>query len=654
MTAVAERQRQAEDRLRYDTPFWAGGVYRDPTTGRWHKPAPGEFQGCAKILNKRKEIVPAIAHDWQLELDEKLEAQRAAGQPMRVIILKARKLGMSTWIALKFLQRVTQLPYQAAVVVAQDVSTAGDILGMAKLAYQLLPPGLELGFPVKPGLIGVGESKNGRQHMIFGEKSRALRNEGATGNSVFEIDTAGSPTSGRGTTPNLLHLSEVAFWEAEQAMKKMLAMLEALPYEPETICAIESTANGLNHFYRRWESAREGAADPDSGEVYVPIFVPWWRDPLCARQFATDEGRERFEGTIGDTTHFGELAEDEPMLIELYKVTAEQLLWRRMKIQEQPDKSVQTFNQENPHSDEVAFIGSGHTVFPSILVTKTIRHTEAEERPVVGTLRPMDEIERRSRASTLLVPRGAKWVPSDEARPDDHLLEVWEMPRKAEEAPLRVLDERGIMRDTSDFERRQGAYVLGVDVASGEEDTFTKGDYHAIKVFDHHTRLEVASHRSRMDIHELPYWILLAALFYNEARVAVEVNNQGIAIVSPLQKDWRYRRLYRRRRIDTRTEKREDKAGWETSNTTKPAMEANFMGLLDSDIRGGLRDQTTARELTTYVVDEKGRHGAQSGEHDDLLMAAMIAQMVMAMMRPPKIGGKRVQTFAPKDPVTGW
>ena len=651
MSVAEERRSRAEDRLRYDTPFWAGGVYRDPSSGSWRKPGPDEFQGCAKILDKRKRLVPAIARPWQLELDEILEHQRARGMPMRVIILKARKLGFSTWIALKFLQRVTQLPYQAAVVVAQDVDTAGVILEMARLAYQNLPLSSEIGFPVKPGIAGEGGSKNGRQHLIFGDASRTARREGRSPTSIFEIDTAGSPTSGRGTTPNLLHLSEVAFWEAEQAMRKMLAMLEALPYAEETICAIESTANGLNHFYRRWINAKEGSQDPDSGEVYAPLFVPWWRDPDCSRKFATPEGRERFvREQLGNTTRYGETAEDEQMLVELYKCTPEQLLWRRMKIQEQPDKSVQTFNQENPHSEEVAFIGSGRTVIPGLLVTRSINNIkEKVPDPVLGTLRARDFIERRTRSGLKFVPREAAWYAAADALPDEHQLRVWEHPRHAEEAPERIDG-----REASDFERRQGAYVVAVDVAAGEEDTLSKGDFHAITVWDHHTRLQVAAHHSRMDIHEVPLWALLIALYYNEARLAVEVNGVGLSVVSPLQKDYRYRHMYRRRRIDTRSEERVDKAGWETSKDMKPAMEANFIGLLDSDLRGGLRDMPTARQMTTYVSDEKGRHGAQPGEYDDLLMSAMIGQMVMSMMPPPKIGGQRPKRFNPKDAVTGW
>src|SRR5258706_375091 len=51
-----------------------------------------------------------------------------------------------------------------------------------------------------------------------------------------------------------------------------------------------------------------------------------------------------------------------------------------------------------------------------------------------------------------------------------------------------------------------GAYVVGVDVAEGEANTFNEGDYHAATVFDHRTFEQVAIHVSRMDLHDLPYW----------------------------------------------------------------------------------------------------------------------------------------------------
>jgi hypothetical protein len=634
-------------------------VTRD-ASGRWVLPAPGAFQGCAKILNKSRQIVPAIPHPWQLEFDALMEGQRAKGLPMRVIVLKSRKLGFSTWIALKFLQRVTQLPNQAAVVVAQDTDTAGTILDMGKRAWANLPDEHELpiGFSIKPQMIHEGATKNGRKHMIFGEKAKIARRHGAVNDSIFEVDTAGSPNAGRGTDPNLLHLSEIAFWESAQARNKMLSMLEAVPYEAETIVAMESTANGLNHFYKRWVSAKEGNADPDrSGEVYAPLFVPWWRDQNCSIQFASAEGRERFVNSIGNTAEMGEVAEDEPMLVELYGCTPEQLQWRRMKIQEQPDRAVQAFNQENPYSDEAAFIGTGHTVFSGVLIARGIKAAEAAPTPVTGTLRVPDSAwkERNTKSGTKRVPQTALWVPREQAKHGEHLLDVWEPPRHAAEVPLTIV-ENGVERPATDFERRDGAYVLFADVGGGEAGTLTAGDYHAVKVFDHHTRQEVAMHNSRMPLEDLPLWLLLIALYYNEARLAVEVNNMGIYVVQTLHKEYRYRRMYRREQLGVVEDQESNRAGWETNQSTKPAMEGNYMEALASDLCGGLRDPQTARQMQTYVVNDKGKHEAQPGEYDDRIMAAMGAQMVMSLRRPPRIGGERRKggAYRPADPITGY
>jgi hypothetical protein len=645
--AAASQRERLERQLRFDTPFWAGGFTRDGLTGEWVAPRPDGFLGCAKILNKSRKLVNVVPHPWQLEFDDALEAQRAAGKPMRAIVLKARKLGFSTWVALKFLQRLTLLEWQQAIVVAQDLDTAGQIFQMAKLCHAHLPTVEELpiGFSIRPEIVHQAFAPRARKFLQFGERSKRLRENGRVGDSILEIDTANAPEAGRGYTPSMLHLSEVGRWEGEAATRKMLALLNAIPYEPETIVVLESTANGLNHFYRRWVRAREGAKDPDTGETYVPIFVPWQRDPRAALPFPTPEDRERFREGVGQTARFGEVAEDEPMLVEAYGLTPEQLLWRRMQIQTAHEGSVQLFNQENPHSDEAAFIGSGRTVFGGILITRAIKAAEEAPKAVEGSLRAGERLERRSRSGTVLVPQEALWVPGDQKSRDDPVLKVWEHPRRAgDEWPDEVPEDQ----------RVDGAYVVAVDVASGEANTFTEGDFHAIQVFDHRTREQVALHKSRMDIALLPEWALLVALYYNKAWLAVEIQNQGIAVVDPLHKTFRYGRMFRRKRFDRVRQVNEDKPGWSTDNVSKPVMEATFATALAEETHG-LRDMETARQLSTYVITEKGKHEAQHGEHDDLLVAAMIAHQVMDLLRPPRAGKRPAKaSWEPTDPLTGW
>jgi hypothetical protein len=113
------------ERLRFDTPFWA--------------------KHCATILTDEKEPVRLVARPWQQEFDAALEKQRAAGMPMRAIVLKARKLGFSTWVQAKFVQRVTQLPFQYAIVAAQDRKTSGRPDGHGAADVRPAPVGGELG-----------------------------------------------------------------------------------------------------------------------------------------------------------------------------------------------------------------------------------------------------------------------------------------------------------------------------------------------------------------------------------------------------------------------------------------------------------------------------------------------------------------------------
>lgn len=899
--AATAAQVRAEDQFRYNTPFWAGGCIK--VNGQWQWPRPGDFDGVAKILDKRKQLVKVVPHPWQLEFDDLLERQRAEGKPMRAIVLKARKLGFccspetrvltadlrwltldeirpgqrivavdeekpggrghtrkfrvgmveakrevreeafrirfddgrsviatgphrwlclrrggtdadwrtvermrvgdyvrhvttpwesgtledgwmggfidgegclarkragggelaisqrpspaldrardylrhrgyafreevddrhaqtngrhqdnaklligrtnelfrligqsrstrfasetgwwadralpgkrsgvawarvtaieslgvqrmidlqtdrktfiaegfvshnSTWVALKFIQRLTMIEYQQAMIVAQDVDTASQIFQMGRLCHAHLPTmdELEIGFSVHPAIVKQKFSADGRKFLEFGEASKRLRDAGRTGSSVLEIDTANSGESGRGYTMSMLHLSEVARWRGDAATLKMTGMLNALPPEPETICVLESTANGQNHFYHRWISARDGAGDPFSGETYAPLFVPWWRDERAAELFADEELRERFIATIGRTDLYGEPVEDEPMLVELYGCTPEQLMWRRQMIRTQHKDNVELFNQENPHSDESAFLGSGRTFYGGVLISRTLKATEAEKPPVKGSLVGANLVERRTRSNVIQVPTQALWTPASEMRHGQPELSVWEHPLLRDEMPPETPPEELI----------DGVYVIAVDIAMGEAQTIATGDWTVATVFEHRKREQVAVHASKMDAHLVPDWLFLLGLYYNTALLAVEINGPGFMVVDKLQKSLHYPRLYRRRTFDHVANKTLDRVGWETNGKTKQMMEGTFGAALQSETHG-LRDVQTARELSTYVIDEKGKHGAVYGEHDDRLIAAMIAHQVMDVMRPPRPHQSPPSLRLPADPITGY
>ena len=62
------------------------------------------------IQNKGGKLVP-LRFNWaQQRLYREIERQRAAGRPVRIIILKARQVGFSTAVAALFYERSARYP----------------------------------------------------------------------------------------------------------------------------------------------------------------------------------------------------------------------------------------------------------------------------------------------------------------------------------------------------------------------------------------------------------------------------------------------------------------------------------------------------------------------------------------------------------------
>jgi hypothetical protein len=239
-----------QERLATDTPFWAAN--------------------CATILNERKQPVKLIARPWQARtpetpphvtpLDEAIERQRAAGQPIRIIILKARKLGFSTWVQAKFMQR----GHPARVSVRgdgrapqgvggpdrrygpADVRPVAERSRARRADLRAGQPGRTAPFSIKPQIVGEGQSRQGTRWY------HVARVEAAAGEaSVYTTMTAGAKGGGRASTPS--HAAPLG-GRALRGPDFVVGVLNAVPKEPGTIVVIESTAKGFNHFHERGSS----------------------------------------------------------------------------------------------------------------------------------------------------------------------------------------------------------------------------------------------------------------------------------------------------------------------------------------------------------------------------------------------------------------
>jgi hypothetical protein len=485
---------------------------------------------------------------------------------------------------------------QSGLVVAHDRKTGTKLWNMGYRMYNNLPTGI--GVPVKPPLRSMERGK----YMAWGLDSRTLRQAGLEDlDSDLLVDTAKETEAGRGGTYSRLHLSEVAFWDHES---KMTSILEGVPDEPDTLVALETTANGANFFKKWWDDAEAGRSE------YLAFFMGWWRDPSCWRPFGSDEERAEFIADIGT----GPYGEEEPHLMETYGVQPEQLKWRRAKLAS-PGMSIDLFHQEYPTSAEEAFILSGAHRFNTLYA----RAYEEEHPPERGELVVAAKGVQRGRLGPVEVPTRIEWLPR--------------RPGRSQSVPMWHLYEQ------PDPERD---YVVFMDPMGGDVDEDT-GDlaYHGIEVIDHKSGVQIAEWMSQMDADLAAMEAFKAALYYENAWLAIETTGgYGTAAAKRFYEDFHYPFTYRRQMPGNIGEKKQKKLGWDTNRETKVILEENFEEQL-REATDGIRSTRLALQLSTYVRDpETGKTGPAKGTWSDLLMAYMGAQQI-ARMAPVKVRKKK-------------
>jgi hypothetical protein len=617
-TATQERHRTIEERLASDTPFYA--------------------QTCLKIVDKDENLVPFRPNAAQLAFDAVLEKQRAAGQPMRAIVLKARQVGMSTWIQGKLIQRATQRANHSAFVVAHDTKTGMKLYRMAEKMYGNLPD------EIKPPL---GSYSRGRK-LHFNDPSRDAWTTGSSWpDSIYEVDTAGEYESGRGGTYHSLHASELAFWG--DAETKLTALKGAVPRRADTLLVIESTANGHNVFKELWDEADSGRGG------YAAFFWPWWKQAEYTLPFMNESEREAFE--IGS----GPWGEEEPDLLDPGPVdtltgkhvplTLEQLNWRRETIRDESNGKLETFHQEYPTDPEQAFLSTGSRVFDARLVRGLLVEMNLHD-PRVGTPETPGPIRGSIRSGKVNAIAGRSGLVQAPSEP--------EFVGRDRLGSLELPDWRVWLPPTPEGIKipEEGRYIIGADVSAGLPES-DEGDpaYHALQVIDHKTKIQVAEYRSRVDPNEFADVAYLAAMFFNNAWLAIEVTGSyGLPAARKIAQDYHYAFMYRRRSHDKQMDKVERKLGWNTGRDTKPILLAGGQELLREGTHG-IRSRLLAMEMLTYVRHPNGSTGPQKKKFADLLMAWLIAQQV-ALEIPlalPRSKRKAPPRFSqPRDPVTGY
>lgn len=300
---------------------------------------------CLKIRTKSNGIQPFILNKVQLHIHNIVEQQRRETGKVRVVILKGRQHGCSTYVEGRFYWLCTQNFGVRAFILTHDISATNNLFEMVKRYHEYCPSIMQ------PTI-----EKSNAKELIFSKLD-----------SGYKLGTAGNKSVGRSSTIQLLHASEAAYWP--NASEHSKGILQAVPGAKGTEIFIESTANGQgNYFHEQWQLAERGLSD------FIPIFIPWFWDTDYVKEVPKD-----FVAT-----------DEENELIHHYNLSLSQIMWRRQKIMDFSSRGIdgtKAFQQEYPCHSSEAFQISGEDSFilpETVIIARKARIEEDYGNLVIG------------------------------------------------------------------------------------------------------------------------------------------------------------------------------------------------------------------------------------------------------------------------------
>ena len=217
-----------------------------------------------QIVHVDHGLISIKMYDYQKEIALAITNSR------RVTVNTSRQAGKTTTAVAIILHYVLFNDYKTVALLANKGDAAREILDRIKIAYEALPKWLQQ---------GVIEWNKGSVEFENGCKIIA----GATSSSAI-----------RGKSISFLYIDETAF--VENWDEFFASVFPTISSGNTTKILFTSTPNGLNHFYKTCEGARENR------NGYIYIEVPWQRVPGRDDKWK----KETLEGMDFDTQKFSQ------------------------------------------------------------------------------------------------------------------------------------------------------------------------------------------------------------------------------------------------------------------------------------------------------------------------------------------------------------
>jgi hypothetical protein len=245
---------------------------------QWTEDKVQEYIKCSKdpiyfaekyinIVHVDHGLIPISLYNYQRDIIKKITKNR------RVTVVTSRQAGKTTTAVCVILHFVIFNDHKLVALLANKGDAAREILDRIKTAYEALPKWLQQ---------GVIEWNKGSVEFENGSKILA----GATSSSAI-----------RGKSVSLLYIDETAF--VENWDEFFASVFPTISSGKTTKILLTSTPNGLNHFYKTCEGARNGT----NGYQFVEVSwqaVPgrdleWKNETLAAMDWDYEKFSQEYE-----------------------------------------------------------------------------------------------------------------------------------------------------------------------------------------------------------------------------------------------------------------------------------------------------------------------------------------------------------------------
>ena len=533
------------------------------------------FSLFCTIRDKDNKVIHPAPNVMQLRMSEAYETLRDMGAKIRIIVVKPRRAGCSSFASHIVYHHGMTRPIEGITI--SDVKEHSADL-MTKLKEYSQTDTFTWG------------------HKLIQNATSSLAWSNGT---KWTIDTAENPDAGVGGTRQAFHGSEVSKWpqtNTRNDKKTMAAVLPSLSGQ-DTVCIAESTPEGaagwmfstwqeavtLDEFIQMWEKGFR----PE--EQWVKVFAAWFEFSDNARKQPVSPAEvAQIQGTLTDHER------DE---ITKYHLTWEQVAWRRDTIKSVCNGDPKVFSYYYPSDDVSCWLASGAPRFDMARLV-------AWEDVARNVVPEYGYLVRQDRGNVT-------WHPSRDNTGD---ILIWERPQPG----LR--------------------YCVVIDPAESKSQTIgANPDRHSVSVWRqaYHDQLanrwmkakKVARVRPPYyaEEDEVAHHAIRLCIYYGRAIIAQETN-KGFHCLRVLQEAGMP--LYKRKPISHRTGHVEEQYGFKTDANNREAIISGLASAIANDDLE-IRCMHTLGEMKMFVRKQNGRSEAASGAHDDDVMADAIAYEVL-------------------------